>query len=364
MDSSWTKVRQMVANRVLTRHLDDLHEQQVAMEMAQDDHRQHVERELRMSRNRGGSLITSTDALGPATSRRQSLPVSSRLPASHAPPPSRHGQRHDGAGNSLLGTARPGSGSTHDVTNGIYEDPDLLELMADTLRSADSMEQQRPSLYLYASTGGAGKSSSGTGTSSRKDRPLAASTKSQRGKAVAEGSLRLERGETFVHTDQSQVLTFGGDSPPSTSSTADDAHTKGARTKRKRQKKGGVTTTEGHSVPGPRPGASGLDRPRRGSVTVDFYDEETGLMKEDGGFTPKELALPLNMLEEEDEEADNLGAEGKEEAASGGEEGAGVAGGDPWGQVKKCQYIRGYDPPHMRMPKDSVKFVFGDKGHT
>ena len=47
MDSSWTRVRQTVANRVLDRHLQDLQEQHVAMEMA---HRQHVRHEMERER--------------------------------------------------------------------------------------------------------------------------------------------------------------------------------------------------------------------------------------------------------------------------------------------------------------------------
>ena len=57
MDSSWTRVRQLVANRVLHRHLQDLEEQQVAAEMT---HRQHVRQEMecerRARRNRASSV--------------------------------------------------------------------------------------------------------------------------------------------------------------------------------------------------------------------------------------------------------------------------------------------------------------------
>ena len=57
MDSSWTRVRQLVANRVLHRHLQDLEEQQVAAEMTQRQHvRQEMECERLARRSRASSV--------------------------------------------------------------------------------------------------------------------------------------------------------------------------------------------------------------------------------------------------------------------------------------------------------------------
>lgn len=35
-------------------------------------------------------------------------------------------------------------------------------------------------------------------------------------------------------------------------------------------------------------------------------------------------------------------------------------GDEVWSEVRKCRYIRGYDPPEMRMPKDIIGFVFAE----
>ena len=95
-------------------------------------------------------------------------------------------------------------------------------------------------------------------------------------------------------------------------------------------------------------------------MSVDFYEEGTGLEKEDGGFTPHgSLALPLRLMGDEghdDTHADDDDDDEDEEE----EVEEGPPGGNPWDQARNCHYIRGYDPPHMRMPTDSVKYVFGD----
>nr|KAG5706548.1 hypothetical protein BaRGS_028719 [Batillaria attramentaria] len=43
MESNWVKVREMVAERVLTRHLDDLEQQKQAVEMARMQHARDVD---------------------------------------------------------------------------------------------------------------------------------------------------------------------------------------------------------------------------------------------------------------------------------------------------------------------------------
>ena len=100
-------------------------------------------------------------------------------------------------------------------------------------------------------------------------------------------------------------------------------------------------------------------------MNVNLYEEDTGLAKDDGGFTPNSLALPLHLLSDETADNDDTHDDAEDELVEKEEvkerdDEAPEPEKSPWDQARKCHYIRGYDPPQMRMPTDSVKFVFGD----
>lgn len=105
---------------------------------------------------------------------------------------------------------------------------------------------------------------------------------------------------------------------------------------------------------------------QHGSLIVDFYDEDVGYPQDNSKSTSRSVPpLPLGELsqveENEDELDDNSMGEGKDmdknflsKIVAEQEE------DDVWAEIKKCRYIRGYDPPDMCMPKDPVSFVFHD----
>ncbi|XP_076444280.1 uncharacterized protein LOC143282504 [Babylonia areolata] len=382
MESNWTKVRQMVAGRVLSRHLQDLKDQRRAVEMAQEHHKRLMERELKKA---ASSTSTTTSSSSSSRDRADTLnPVSSR----RQPPPT------DPSWDSLMANDWPlvslrfgrdahshtGSNRDHNDNNDDDDedddddddDDDLLDEMARTLRAAQSTEQQRPSLYRQPP---ADRPFPFTLT---RERPLAASSKHQRAKvaatAMVTSSPRQHNGESFLESDQCQVLSLDGASPnPEDAARGKDTETtrqnekkkKKQQQKKKKQKKNELETG-GQKMDGGYTGSGAkYECARGGKVNVDFYDEDTGLKQgDDGGFTPKDLTLALDLLGDDEDDEDTgdddyyleeggyLGKVVEEEEEE--EE------GDSWGEVKKCQYIRGYDPPQMRMPKDTVNFVFRD----
>ncbi|XP_070177302.1 ESX-1 secretion-associated protein EspI-like [Littorina saxatilis] len=194
----------------------------------------------------------------------------------------------------------------------------------------------------------------------------------------------LERNETFVKTNRYQVLSLDASGEALVATLAGGGHfprPKTSTTKATKARRSSLASQhELHrpQIPQPRrrsvhvaippePEASPQGPQRRKSVHVEFYDEiDTGLRKEEGaGFTPQHLTLPLHLLHDGSSDDNNDNTDGGEEGGEGekGEKEIEEAKelSESWNEVKKCNYIRGYDPPQMRMPTDSVKFVFGDK---
>ena len=180
---------------------------------------------------------------------------------------------------------------------------------------------------------------------------------------------RFEREGTFIKTDKSQVFFLDGSS--SSSVLTDDNNTdsntrpKGNKTsaistplaKEQRKASDAVSNSKTIQKRDPDPDADFGAPPSLpgGIVNVDFCGDDTRLEENDGGFNPPCLTLPLDILSDEVVDKDDAedGEKMEEERMGESDDGAALAErADPSVQTRK--YTRDCDPPHSRMPTDSV----------
>ncbi|KAK7496925.1 hypothetical protein BaRGS_00011905 [Batillaria attramentaria] len=181
----------------------------------------------------------------------------------------------------------------------------------------------------------------------------------------------LQRGEAFIETGQSQVLSLEGDvagdgTSANTSRRVSQAGTAGSAAEKDQDGKSDspreTSTSEDPTEPRPTTRKSSSGR-KEGNATVEFYDEEVGLTpkKDDGGFTPQSLSLPLEELADKNETDDNDDEKGDAKDEDDVVDTGTPREDDVWNQVRKSRYIRGYDPPEMLMPAEPLSFVFNGK---
>lgn len=249
-----------------------------------------------------------------------------------------------------------------------------MDVISSTSETARMIEQRISSLYLQTPA-------SATKTSGRPSHLAAAKgpslvhpsntkqpSSSPPPPPLVDQRPRFEREETFIKTDKSQVFFLDGSSSSSVltydSNTDSNTRPKGNKTaistlvaKEQRTASDAVSNSKTIQKRDPDPDADFGAPPSLpgGKVNVDFCGDDTRLERNDGGFNPHCLTLPLDILSDEVVDKDDAedGEKMEEERMGESDDGAALAErADPSGQARK--YTRDCDPPHSRMPRGSV----------
>lgn len=251
-----------------------------------------------------------------------------------------------------------------------------MDVISSTLETARMTEQRSSSLYLQTPASATKTSGRPSHLAAAKGPTLVQPSNTKQPSSsppppppLVDQRPRFEREETFIKTDKSQVFFLDGSSSSTVltddSDTDSNTRPKGNKTsalsapvaKEQRKASDAVSNSKTIHKRDPDPDADFGAPPSRpgGKVNVDFCGDDTRLEKNDGGFNPHCLALPLDILSDEVVDKDDAEDEEKMEEEGMGESDDGAAlaeRADPSGQARK--YTRDCDPLHRRMPRDSV----------
>ncbi|XP_067687785.1 uncharacterized protein [Haliotis asinina] len=351
---SWDFNRHHAAKKVLAKHMDDLDRKQASICNRRDESLRDLQRELinlqtvstpdlRKGLGSPRTYKKSHQNLDKGTSKSLFLPPAGRTSVSRTPP---YLQEPD-PGFLPLASRLVSRRQSEPVAVSRQEVSDLQQLMKNILNISEEQPEESWNRVLESTLPGVETTSASSRLTKRRGTValtegihiMSSNNKSHmftdtsKTESVKPSRLRPRRGSVPVNSLSMNVLhepVRGASSRPRTSKDTNmqTKRTFGKKTKRGNHSKSAKTFKE-----------------QRG-VSVMFYNEDTG---------EESIPAPLPLipgLKVEEEENPNKGETG------GGDDGDQEE--TVWDEVAKCRYIRGYDPPEMRIPdEDSATYVFG-----
>ncbi|XP_048238109.1 uncharacterized protein LOC124115313 [Haliotis rufescens] len=351
---SWDFNRHHAAKKVLAKHMDDLDRKQASICNRRDESLRDLQRELISLQS------VSTPDLGkglgsPRTYKKSQhnfnkdsskyliLPPAGRANVSRTPP---YTQEPD-ASFLPLASRLLNRRQSEPVAVSTQEASDLQQLMRKALNLSEERPDESWNRVLESTLPGA----ENTGANSRltKRRGTIALTEGihmmtsknkshlHTDSSMAEGSklnkVRPRRGSLPVNSLSLNVIHEPSRGASARSRKGTDTNTQAKRTFGKKTKRGS------HSK------SAKSFKEQRG-VSVMFYNEETG---------EESIPAPLPVIPGLKEDGDGRPEADETGSVDDNDEKEGM-----WDEVAKCRYIRGYDPPEMRIPdEDSATYVFG-----